>query len=279
VSLSFRLDPPAEILPSRPLLPPAPSIVARLSRAVGVRDLRLAATVALAALAVVLAGCLEGRRRRTALALALLMAPMAVGTAIGSPLALSIAAIVGSWAAALRGASLAAGAVAGVAVALDHRALLVVPFLLILRGRPAPVRGLLAAAGSYLLLVAPVALLDPGAFVARVAASTAPGPGLGLFNVLAYRGAEASSGALVLAAVAPLLLAGLVLWLLTRAWPPLALGGIASLAGIVLSPEISAEAVAVPILLFGLAAMEGVERTEGPEGTGTVRNGTGDEHS
>jgi len=54
------------------------------------------------------------------------------------------------------------------------------------------------------------------------------------------------------------LLAALVLWLLKRPWPPLALGGIASLGGIALAPAISPEAVAVPVMLLGLAAMEGV---------------------
>jgi hypothetical protein len=253
-SASFRLDPPAEILPSRPLLPPGPSVLAGLTRALGVRDLRLSTALALAALAGVVAVRHEERRRRAALALALLSGPMALGTVLGSPVALSLAALVGAWAAGR--APLARGILAGAAVALDHRALLVAPFLLRPRGR---VRSgaVVAAGAAYLLPVAPVALLDPAAFVARLVERTPPGPGLGLFNLLAYRGAEASAGALALAALAPLLLAGLVLWLLKRPWPPLALGGIASLAGVVLAPAISAEAVAVPLVLLGLGAMEG----------------------
>jgi hypothetical protein len=136
----------------------------------------------------------------------------------------------------------------------------VVPFFVVASGDRRTVRtGLVAALGSYLAIVAPIALLDPACFGARLADRTAPGPGLGLFNLLAYRGAEASAGALVLAALAPLLLAGLVLWLLRRPWPPLALGGIASLGGILLAPAVSPEAVAVPVLLLGLAAMEGRE--------------------
>jgi hypothetical protein len=257
VSASFRLDPPAEILPSRPLLPPGPSLLAGLTRAIGARDLRLATVVALAALAGVLAARLEGRRRRAAMALALLSGPMALGTVLGSPVALSLAALVGAWAAGRRGAGVAPGLLAGGAVALDHRGLLVAPFLLLPRadGR-GRARTVLAAVAAYALLVAPVALLDLPAFGARFGERTPPGPGLGVFNLLAYRGAEASAGALALAAMAPLLLAGLVLWLLKRPWPPLALGGIASLAGIVLAPAISAEAVAVPLVLLGLGAME-----------------------
>jgi hypothetical protein len=262
VSASFRLDPPAEILPSRPLLPPGPSVVAGLTRAAGARDLRLAAALSLSALAVALAACFEGRRRRAALALAVLVGPMAIGTTLGSPIALSLAALVGCWAAARRGGGIGAGLAAGVALALDYRALLVVPFLLIRESGRGWRKGAAAAVGTYLLVVAPVALLDPEAFAARLGAGTAPGPGLGLFNLLAYRGAEASAGALVLAAFSPLLLAGLVLWLLRQPWPPLALGGIASLGGIVLAAAISAEAVAVPVLLLGLAAMEATEGTD-----------------
>ncbi len=265
VSASFRLDPPAEILPSRPLLPPGPSLLSGLARATGVRDLRFVAALALGALAAVVAVPFEGRRRRVVLALAMLAAPMAVGTVLGSPVALSLAALVGAWAAGRRGVGIVAGVLAGAAVALDHRALLVVPFLLAAAGGRERGRATAGALVTYLLIVAPIALLDPAAFVARVGARAGPGPGLGLFNLLAYRGAEASMGALALAAVAPLLLAGLVLWLLRRPWPPLALGGIASLAGILLAPALSPEAVAVPLLLLGLAATESAREPASPE--------------
>jgi hypothetical protein len=73
---------------------------------------------------------------------------------------------------------------------------------------------------------------------------------------------ESSAGAFALAALAPLVLAALVLWLLKRPWPPLALAGIASLAGIVVAPALSPEAVAVPLLLLGLAAIEGTGEAE-----------------
>ena len=252
-SASFRLDPPAEILPARPLLPPGPSQLVGLARVAGVRDLRLVALLALAALAAVAALRFEGRRRRTALALALLAAPLATGTVLGSPAALPLAALVGAWAAGRRWAL--AGALAGAAVALDHRALLVAPFLL---ARVAPGerrRAAIRAAAAYGLLVAPVVLLDPAAFAARLGAEGVPGPGLGLFNLLAYRGVEASAGALALAALAPLLSAGVVLWLLTRPGPPLARGAVAGLVGLVLAPAVSAEAVALPLVLLGLAAI------------------------
>jgi uncharacterized membrane protein len=192
---------------------------------------------------------------------------MALGTVLGSPFAVSLAALAGAWAAGRGGARLGAGVLAGAAVGLDHRALLVAPFLLVPRenGR-GRTRAVVAALAAYLVLVAPVALLDAGAFAARLGAPAAPGPGLGLFNLLAYRGAEASAGALGLAAVAPLLLVGLVLWLLSRPWPALARGGIASLGGIVLAPAVSADAVGVPVLLLGLAAMGVGEEGQPEEG-------------
>ena len=190
------------------------------------RDLRLVVVLALGVLAAVAAVGFEGaaaesgaRRSR------LLAAPLALGTVLGSPVALSLAALVGAWAAGRRGVGVGAGLLAGAAVALDHRAAARRP----LPGACAPGvggrtrRGLAGALVAYLLLVAPVALLDPGAFVARLGERAAPGPGLGLFNLLAYRGAEASAGALALAALAPLLSLGIVLWLLRRPWPSLAL--------------------------------------------------------
>jgi hypothetical protein len=292
-SVSFRLDPPAEILPTRPLVPPGPAALGVLARAAGARDLRLAALASIAALAALLAASLDGRRLRAALALALLSAPLAIGTVLGSPLALPLAALVGAWTAARRGGSVAGGILAGLAVALDHRALLVAPFVLLsLQGPRRRTPAVIAVAAAYLAVVAPVALLDPAAFAARLGARGAPGPGLGVFDLLAYRGAESSAGALALAAASPLLLAVLVAWLLRRPWPPLALAGIASLGGIALAPAVSAEAVGMPLVLLGMAAI-GVERACGVSdeglateeermasqvrGEGTNENGTREE--
>jgi hypothetical protein len=198
-SRSFRLDPTAEIRPSSPILPPGPSLVAGLVRPLGIRDLRLPAGFALAILAVVLAVVLEGRRRRGALALALLLGPMASAPCSGRH-ALSLAALVAAWAAGRRGTGLPSGLLAGAAIALDHRAALVAPFLLVplgsrstrpgLESRPAVLRGLGGAVGAYLLLVGPIALLDPASFVARLVELPVPGVGLGLVNLLAYRGGK-----------------------------------------------------------------------------------------
>ncbi len=254
VSASFRLDPPAEWLPTAPLVPPGPAVLAALARLVGVRDLRLVAVLALVGLAGVLAACFEGRRRRAAVALALLSAPLALGTVLGAPAALSLVALVSAWAARERGAVTLAGALAGAAVGLDHRVLLVAPFVALPDGSRASLwRALAAAVAAYALLVAPVALLDLGSFLGRATAPSAAGPGLGLVNLLAYRGAEGAAAAL--GPVAMLAALAGVVWLLRRPWPTLARAGIASLLGIVLAPAVSAEAVAAPILLLALAAV------------------------
>jgi hypothetical protein len=265
-SRSFRLDPPAEILPSSPLLPPGLSVLAGLLRPLGIRDVRLLALAALALLAAGLVAGTRGRARRAALALALLSPPMALGTVLGAPAAFSLAGLATAWVAARRGAGLVSGLLAGAAIAVDHRAMLAAPFLLLAsegwprhgrRARPSFLRRALAGgATAYGLVVLPVALLDPAAFAAAIGARAAPGPGLGLVNLLAYRGGEASPAAFALVAVAPLLAAGLVVWLSSRPWSPLAGAGIASLAWLVLAPAASPEAVALPLVLLGLAAID-----------------------
>ena len=256
VSVSFRLDPPAEILPVAPLVPSGPAVLAALARPLGARDPRLVSVVALMLLAGVVAWRFEGRKRRTAVGVALLLAPLALGTVLGAPLALSLLALVSAWAARERGALTLAGALAGAAVGLEHRALLVAPFVALPHGpRAGLTRVLSAAAAGYALLVAPVALLDVASFLERAIERSAPGPGLGLVNLLVYRGAEGAAAGL--GWVATLVALAALAWLLTRPWPRLARAGIASLVGIVLAPSLSADAVGVPILLLTLAAVVG----------------------
>ena len=254
VSASFRLDPPAELLPHAPLLPPGFSVLAVVARAVRVLDPRLVCVAALMALAMALAARHDGRSRRAALALALLAAPLSLGTVLGAPFAASLAALVAAWAAARSGHDRTAGALAGVAVALEHASLLAVPFVALGDSRPRAVRAAVAAALAYVAIVGPVVLLDLPAFAARVSAVTVAGPGLGLANLLAYRGAE--SEATALGPLGPVVALGAMLWLLTRPWSRLACGALALLVGMVLAPALSADAVAGPIVLLALAAME-----------------------
>jgi hypothetical protein len=254
-------------------MPPGLPLLAAVLRLVGVPDPRLVAVLALAALAAILAARFEGRRRRSAVAVALLSAPLALGTVLGAPVASCLAAVVGAWACGRAGHLRMAGVLAGLAVALDHRALVVVPFTLLDEARPRMVRAALAAALTYLALVLPVAVLDAPAFVERAIASVPAGPGLGVANLLAYWGAEGLASSLAPLAAAFALAA--TAWLLKRPWSALARGGLASLVAIALAPAVSPNAVAVPILLLTLAAVEARETDgEGAE-TETKRKSDG----
>ena len=263
VSASFRLDPPAEIVPGAALLPPGLSLLASLARGVGFRDPRAVTVLGLLALAAGLAVSLEGAARRSALALCLLSAPLALGTVLGSPHAASLAALVAAWAASSGGRDRTAGVLAGVAMALDHRSLVAVPFLALGDSRPRVRAAVVSAAAAYLALVAPVALLDLPAFATRASAAAVAGPGLGLANLLAYKGGE--DVATAFGPLAPLATLALTAWLLTRPWSGLARAAVATLAAIVLAPAVTANAVATPIVLLALAAS--ATKVEGGEAT------------
>jgi hypothetical protein len=256
---SFRLDPPDEIRPDRPTVPPGLSILATLGRAVGRRDIRLWALLALAFLGAFVARRLDGVGRIAGPGLVLLLAPLALGTVFGSTMALPLLGLLAAWALARRGPPWAAGVLAGLAVALDHRAMLLAPVLLVPlderpRGwRPALVGGALA----YGAAVLPVALLDLPAFADRLLSLPSPGPGLGVFNLFAYFGVEGSTAVRILAAVTPLAALQVTALLFRRRGPALALAGLAALTWIALAPALSADFVAVPILLLGLSALLG----------------------
>ncbi len=274
VSASFRLDPPALIEPDRPLLPPGPSLLAAGLRVLGLHDLRVMTLLALAGLGL-LAARACGAGGAALAAVALFAPPLAVGTILGSPLPLSLAALVGAALATRRDRSVQAGVWAGLAAACDHRAALV-GFVLLAgawgrpptqagpasRGRPA-FKALLVAAGTYALVIVPVAALDTSAFLERLRQAPVPGVGLGVFDLLAYRGAEASAFALGLAAVAPLLAIAVAAGLLRLAAPPAALAALASLAVVALAPALSPEMVALPLVLGTLAVAENAD-TSGP---------------
>jgi hypothetical protein len=249
---SFRLDPPAEIRPDRPTVPPGISILATVGRLAGHRDVRLWSLVALALLAVLVARSGGGT---PAFGLTLLLAPLALGTVLGATVALPLAALLGAWVLARRGPPWGAGLLAGLAVGLDHRAALLAPLLLLPVGRrpalrPALVSGLVA----YALVVLPVALLDAPACVGRFLSFSPPGAGLGVFNLFVYYGAEGSTVAHALAAFAPLGALLITVALLRQGRLPVALAGLAALAAVALAPRLSADLVAVPIFLLGLAA-------------------------
>ena len=255
---SFRLDPPAEQQPERALLPPGPSLFAAAGRLLGQRDPRAVTLLAVALLAGLVLAATRGAGREAALAVALLCPPLALGTALGSTVALGAAGLLAVWLAARSGRAALAGALAGVAVAVDHAAVLAVVPLLAVAPALAGVRGRAAwsALAGYAALAAPVALLDPAAFLARAQSATGIGPGLGVFNLFVYRGAEASGWAQAAALVSPLVALLLVVVLARRTRAAAAAAGVGALVAVVLAPALAADAVFLPIALLTLAAVE-----------------------
>ena len=230
---SFRLDPPAELLPEAPLAAAGPRVAGRRARAlVGVRDPRLGRGP----------GARGARRdprrtlRRAAaterrIAVALLSAPLALGTVLGAPLATSLAAVVGAWACCRAGHDRVAGVLAGLAVALDHRALLVGPVRAPGRGpRPDRCARRSLRPRTYLALVLPVALLDPPAFVERACRRRPGGSGPRSRQPARLPGRR-GPGDVARARSPPSWRWPRSVWLLRRPWSALARGALASLVG------------------------------------------------
>jgi hypothetical protein len=260
-AVSFRAEPPIELTPDHPLMPPAPGVVAALERAMGCRDIRLPALLALALLAVLAARRFPGLP--SVPAVLLLATPLGLGLVLGSPLALPLLALAGAWLAAAGGRVRTAGLLAGLALALDWRSALLAP-LLVAPPRSAPEPGPRplprAAAWGALAwgaVTLPVLALDPSSFLARLLSLPRPGAGLGLFNVLAYYGVEASAGALALAALVPAMAVVVAVGLVRRWAPPLAGAAVAALLWLVLAPGAPPDAVALPQAFLVLAAAEG----------------------
>jgi hypothetical protein len=268
LSTSFRLDPPGEILPDRPLVPTAVPVASAVARTFGALDPRWLTLAALSLLGLVMAvAATTGGTSGPLLGLALTLPPLALGTALGSPWAFSLAGLAIAWALQRQDHPVAAGTFAGIAAASDPLAIF--PALAIVLAGPAeagprwdpePVipawRRMVPALVAYLALVAPVALLDRHAFLARALEPHVIGPGLGLFNLLSYRGLDPTVPASLLAAASPLLAVLATLGLARPAIPAAVRAGLAALAAIVLAPSIAPDAVGVPIVLLGLAGAD-----------------------
>ena len=272
ISTSFRQEPPAEIRPGRALLPPGLSIFSALGHAFGARDPRWVALASLLLLGLVVAvAAITGGTSGPLLGLVLTLPPLAVGTMLGAPWAFSVAGLAISWALLRQDRPVGAGAFAGAAAACDPIA--VFPALAIALSGPAEAgpswdpdpkvpawKRVVPAFVAYAAFLLPVALLDPLSFAARVFAPGAVGPGLGIFNLLAYRGLEGSVPALVLAAVVPLAATLFTIGVARPTLPAAVRAGLAALAAIVLAPSIMPDAVALPIVLLGLAAADPTNR-------------------
>jgi hypothetical protein len=254
-SSSFRAEPAKELLPDRPWLPPGAATLGRWLWPFGLRDPRPLVLAALALLALLMAWASTPGQRPLDLGLALLLPPLAIGTVFGSPSALSLAGLLGAssalWAGRRRN-DLGAGIGAGVAAGFDHHALLAAPLLLWSGERW---RAMLGLGLGYAMLVVPAILPDPPAFAAAFVRGFTVEPGVGLANFFLYVGGQRSRLALAMFAAAPVLAALLVVCVHKAATAaPLAAAALVILAGLWLSPSVSPEALAVPIVLAALAA-------------------------
>ena len=257
-STSFRLEPPRLLAPDRPNLPPGGALLAAGQGLLGHRDPRWLTLAGLLGLLVLVWRGLPEEHRPVALGVLLLAPPVAFGAIFGSPATLALPLLVAlAWASS--GAwALAAGILAGTAAAVDPRAWVAVPFLLMplaASSRALWLRGLQAAAVTFGLLCLPPVLLDGSAFSAALGRPPDLSPGLGLFNLILYRGAENEVWTRAVLALVPVVAAAAVVGLRGRARGTslsVAAAAVAVLLLAFLQAGVSPEVVAIPI---GLAAL------------------------
>jgi hypothetical protein len=259
-STSFRLDPPRVFEPDRPLSPPGAAMLGALLTPLGVADGRVLSLPAYLLLILLSAAVARPEHRPSAVALAALLPFLATGTVFGAPSAVVLAALAACLLALAAGRWGGACALAGLAAALDHRAWLAALPLAAQGRKP----GAWTRAGRWLLLGYAAAiglplLLDPvHVLAAPLRAGGALGPGVGLANLLIFRGWQDAGWAHAVFALFPAGLALATLVLLRRRWSrPRAIAGAAFLwlLSLFLAREASPEALGVPVVLLGLAAL------------------------
>ncbi len=250
---SFRREPPRLLVPE---LSPAPPGAPLLLTLLPVSDPRLLALGALAVLALCAARLVPPEERLSAVGLAGLVPAVALDLVYGSGETMALAALAAALLSLRRGAAGGCGALAGVAASLDHRALVLMPFLVLALPPGVPRRRFArAAAAVYALVVVPVVALDPGAFFGTLLAPLSPGAGVGMVNLLLYRGTVPGPAAVLCLVGATAGATLLLAWLARRApgAAPL-LGAAVLLLALVLSPETRVDRFALPAVLIALLA-------------------------
>jgi hypothetical protein len=109
---------------------------------------------------------------------------------------------------------------------------------------------------AYALLALPPVALDPAGFLDTWRNAFRLGPGIGLDNFLLYLGLDEARVLWSAAALVVVGIAGVGLWK-ARGAEPLALAAAAALAILFVSEGASAEALAIPLVLLGLASTIG----------------------
>jgi hypothetical protein len=253
-SESFRLDPPASLQPEWGSS--SGGILASvLLRAIGLADPRLLTLAAVLAIAAALAV----RSRDAALSWCLVLGapPFAIGLAFASPAALALGGVLLTALLARQGRPFPAGLLAGWTVVAAPVALFAAPLALAPR-EPGPRRFVTRAVGGLAtgLLTAFVAAFATGVLLFQKGWPVWPaGEGLGLGPLFAYRGWEASTVAYLAAWLLPVLVlvSAAIRW---RRNPSLHAFGLATLAGIWVTAGASPHALAVPLALFAIGAVQ-----------------------
>jgi uncharacterized membrane protein len=254
---SFRQEPARELLPDRPLVPAGAAALAAPLRVLGVFDPRVLAMAAVTWMVVLFSRACPAGRRPAALVLALLP-PVAFGIVFGAPALLPLAALATLAVLDPRRHPALAGVATGVAAALDHRTLLIAPFLL----APSAADGVrwrrLLAAGAlaYAVLALPAIVMDSGAWLAFVGQTRPLQPSVGLANVFLYRGGEAARGLFAAVRIAIVAMVALVLWR-NRMRSALTTAAAAALALVFVADGESPEALAMPLVLLVLGVASG----------------------
>ena len=269
---SFRLDPPTALPPAHPLVPPGGALCMSPGRLDGRYDPRQLSMLMLA-FVVVAAASTAAQWAPWTFAVPLLL-PLTLGAVFGARSLWTAGGLAVVVILARRGKAAAAAFAFGLAVGLDHGALVAAPLLALVPGGARPVSRLAGwAAIGYAVLVLPVALLDPRAFLSALTPRLEAGPGFGVVNVLSYGGSVPPGVAAGLGAGA-LLVAALGLLSLVKTTPALAipLAACLSLAALWLDPAPPAGALAVPLALLVLAApaLAADEEPQGPDRAAAV---------
>jgi Glycosyltransferase family 87 len=254
---SFRSDPPGPIAASPRPGPPGGAALGWFLGRLGVWDPRPVSILALWVAGALLWGALRPDLRPLGIGVILVAPVLAVGAVFGSPEAILLAASVGAWRLARAGRGVGAGAVGGAVGSLAHRVLFLLPFLLLGRGRARSRAGLACVAGAvagYAAASVPLLVTAPGAFFGSHQPPAAVEPGVGLGNLLLYRGLSGAGAVLAVLAV----LAGLAAWAASsvpgrlRGWTG---GAVFLLLGAVVSPAWSPHDLALPVVSIVIAAM------------------------
>jgi hypothetical protein len=250
---SFRREPPRLLVPEPSAAPPGAALLLAL---LPVSDPRFLALGALAVLVLAAARLFPPEERLAAVGLAGLAPAVALDLTFGSGGVMVLAALVVALGRQRQGAAGGCGVLAGLAASLDHRALVVLPFLLLALPPGACRRRFVrAAAVVYALLVVPVVALGPGAFLQALLAPPSPGAGVGVVNLLLYRGTVPGPAA-ELCLVGAGASAAVLLWWRARKAPGAApqLGAAALMLALVLLPEPGVDRFALPVVLVPLLA-------------------------